>query len=264
MPVSLSEYNDLLFSKTSIGYNSNATEPPRYNHYPIYHNQSPLPQGYNMPNYNSNYIIPSYNEANPMGPPGQSYMNEISAEYPNAGMIGVSPISVVVDSQQQVPTQIENSRHYRNSTLIEMDIPRQHSAVDASRKLSRNMQQYAQFSTIPEQVGSVPMMKDVIENDHDLNVNTREKIPKYKEIKEEPKVEKFRYLREGQECVDMLNHIKRCEGCRMLLNRQGNDKIYIAIILMLVIIFIVVVYFLLRNKNSGYSIRRMSYYDDYD
>ncbi len=108
---------------------------------------------------------------------------------------------------------------------------------DETRNISLERAQYMQrpdntgMLTQPSIAGSVPPMK---------NVPSQPSLPM--RIKE-----RFS-SRNGQTCIDTLNHISNCPMCSRYF--QEDTKVYQVIIFMLIVLFVTILYFVCKDEHK--------------
>jgi hypothetical protein len=201
-----------------------------------------------MGQYNSNRIIPSYDDVVPP-PPAAQFINQLEMQYPG---------------QKEV-----------NGIFL----PRSTNFEAVSRQQIEPTIQYGQFTVPPGFAGGLPYLKNAIQNDRSVVMNPYGNIapavpvspqlekplstyPIYPtapmDINTYPylnntNLEKFRYNNKNpvnevkiiMNCGDIYDHLQKCEGCRKRFSCE--KKTYLVIIIMLVIVFSTII-FLLQRK----------------
>jgi hypothetical protein len=199
-----------------------------------------------MPSYNSNRIIPSYDA---IVPPvsSQQYIDRIQAEYPNA-------------------------KSYNG-----MYLPRSTSYAAVSQAQMEPYVQYGQFTVPPGFAGGLPYMKNAIREDQNIIMNpygevvqpvlasptnTNKIVNDWNQVGMYPKPttlyqpEGFRYINgskpqseseTGITCNDVKMHMLTCSGCQRLYSYER--KLWITIIIMIVLVFLIIIYLLERRTK---------------
>lgn len=202
-----------------------------------------------MGQYNSNRIIPSYDDVVPP-PPAAQFINQLEMQYPG---------------QKEV-----NGVYLPRSTNFEA----------VSRQQIEPIVQFGQFTVPPGFAGGLPYLKNAIQNDRSVvmnpygdiapavpvNAQLEKPLSKYPiyptaqmDIKPYPylnnnNIEQFRYnsnkspvneVKIIMNCGDIYDHLQKCEGCRKRFSCE--KRTYLVIIIMLVIVFSTII-FLLQRK----------------
>ncbi len=202
--------------------------------------------------YNSNRIIPSYDDVVPP-PPAAQFINQLEMEYPG---------------QTQV-----------NGVLL----PRSTNFEAVSRQQIEPSVQYGQFTVPPGFAGGLPYLKNAIKNDRSVvmnpygeiapavpvNAQLEKPLSRYPMYPTAPmdlqkynysntNLEPFRYnnnmiknknpineIKIVMNCGDVYDHLQNCDGCRKRF--ACEKKTYLVIIIMLVIVFATIIYLLQRK-----------------
>ena len=183
--------------------------------YPLQHTQ---PTNYGeLPDYNSNRIIPDYHyKTRPS--PSQQYLNYLN-QYPDVA---------------------------RNKNII---LPRETSFADMSPPI---YPQYSQFTVQPPFAGGIPYLKNARAADNEYKMSPNGTYPvtsptDFVSVGKEP----FRYTIPSPSeitCDTVLTHIKNCKTCKSLL--QCNNRIWMVLFFTLMLMFCIIIYLLQRNKNE--------------
>lgn len=194
-----------------------------------------------MSYYNSNRIIPAFDQAVPPKP-AQQYINHLEKIYPH--------------------TQQVNGIYLPRQTSFQQD------AINQTRPLN----QFSQFTIQPPFAGGLPYMKNAIINDANVIMNplgypvapvvstpeleqSLSPYPFYnpkavgsdlQPINQDKNKESFRYNNTSLDCSSCMQHVLNCPTCMQRF--KCEQTIWIILIVMLILMFSVILY-LLHNKK---------------
>jgi len=179
--------------------------------YPLEHTQ---PYNYGeLPDYNSNRIIPDYHyKTRPS--PSQQYLNYIR-QYPDVA---------------------------RSHNLL---LPRETSFAEQSKPVAP---QYSQFTVQPPFAGGIPYLKNAkaVDTPYAMSPNGIYPVTSpsdFKTIQREP----FHFTNGGESitCDAVLTHIRNCKGCLSLL--QCDNRVWMVLLCTVILMFCIIIYLITKK-----------------